>query len=404
MISQQIKACHELLHSVLVEAFQTDCVLFTPPYDDFSLIDHGIRKIMWPDYQSTDMRQSSTMRDPSRRLMIIKSNLGFFNIVVQLNTNEYPDFISTGPFRSEEFTKEFFPHIAKDVHLTPATTLPLKSFYDSLPYVTISSITNVVKSIVSTFFPEFEAMTPLQITFQEESHTIKIDTDLLHNYTAEFAEDYQKSLMHFFSALKKGDTIIAQKELKTFLNKITLASFQNITEYQKELTALNNFCHVALMDTPVHPVHVLKLYNSFRLKISAIHNRDTLMSLPNDICHKYCLLVKNYAFPEYSQTTRAAINYIYLHLEENLSLSLLATYFRKNASSLSATFSKEVGMSITNFIHQARINEAIRYFNTTEMSVSEVALAVGFQDFAYFSRLFRKQVGCSPREYCANIR
>lgn len=404
MNNQQTKACHVLLHSVLTEAFQTDCVLFTPPYDDFSLIDHGIRKIMWPDYHSTDMRQSSTMRDSAHRFMVIKSNLGFFNIIVYLNENEHPDFVSVGPFRSEEFTKDYFSHIAKDVHLTPASSLPLKSFYESLPYIAISSITNVVKSIVSTFFPEFETMAPLQITFQEESRTIKVDTDLLNNYTADYAEDYQKALIHFLSALKKGDTSIAQKELKTFISKISFANLQNITEYQKELSALNNLCHIALMDTPVHPIHVLKLYNSFRKKISASHNRDTLVSMPNDICHKYCLLVRNYAFPEYSQTTRAVINYIYLHLEEDLSLSLLATYFRKNASSLSATFSKEVGIGITNFIHQTRINEAIRHFNTTEMSVSEVALAVGFQDFAYFSRLFRKQVGCSPREYCSNIR
>ncbi|MBQ5754657.1 MAG: helix-turn-helix domain-containing protein, partial [Oscillospiraceae bacterium] len=38
------------------------------------------------------------------------------------------------------------------------------------------------------------------------------------------------------------------------------------------------------------------------------------------------------------------------------------------------------------------------------MSVSDVAVAVGFQDFAYFSRLFKKQIGCSPREYCKSIK
>lgn len=404
MTQSNIKTCYELLQCVLSEAFQTDCVLFSPPYNDFSLIDHGIRKIMWPDYKTADMSQSSTMRDPAKRFFIIKSNLGFFNIIAYLTTDEHPDFISIGPFRSEEFTKDYFPHIAKDIGLTQVSTLPLKSFYDNLPYIALSSITNIVKGILSNFFSEFESMAPLQIAFQEESHTIKLDSDLLQEYTAEFADDYQKSLLNFLSALKKGDVSVAQKELKTFLSKISLASFQNISEYQRELNVINNLCHAALMDTAIHPIHVLKLYNSFRQKISAIHNRDTLIAMPNDICHKYCLLVRNYAYPEYSQTTRAVINYINLHLEEDLSLSLLASYFRKNASSLSATFSREVGISVTNFIHQTRINEAIRYFNSTEMSVSEVALTVGFQDFAYFSRLFRKQVGCSPREYCANIR
>ena len=138
-------------------------------------------------------------------------------------------------------------------------------------------------------------------------------------------------------------------------------------------------------------------------KIEAAGNRNSLHRLANDICHKYCLLIKNYAFHEYSKSIRAVVNYIHLHLDEDLSLSLIATHFKKNASSLSSAFSKEVGMSVTNYIHQARIKEAILYFNTTKMSVSEVAVAVGFQDFAYFSRLFHKQIGCSPRDYCKNI-
>ena len=98
------------------------------------------------------------------------------------------------------------------------------------------------------------------------------------------------------------------------------------------------------------------------------------------------------------------INYIRLHLEENLNLALLAEHFHKNASALSAAFSREVGMPLTDYIHQERINEALRYFNSTKLSVSEVALSVGFQDFTYFSRLFKRQVGCSPREYCKRIR
>ena len=139
-------------------------------------------------------------------------------------------------------------------------------------------------------------------------------------------------------------------------------------------------------------------------KIENLTGRDAAFSIPHDMCHKYCLLIKNYAFHEYSKTIRSVVNYINLHLDEELSLSILAEHFHKNATTLSSAFTKEVGMSVTNFIHQARINKALHFFNTTKMSVSEVSVAVGFQDFAYFSRIFKKQIGSSPREYCKSIK
>jgi len=82
-----------------------------------------------------------------------------------------------------------------------------------------------------------------------------------------------------------------------------------------------------------------------------------------------------------------------------LSLNLLADHFDKNPSVLSNAFSKDMGISLTSYIQQTRIQAAVRLFNTTDMTVSEVATAVGYQDFSYFSKLFTKHVGCSPRVY-----
>ncbi|MGN0205283.1 MAG: helix-turn-helix domain-containing protein [Coprococcus sp.] len=41
----------------------------------------------------------------------------------------------------------------------------------------------------------------------------------------------------------------------------------------------------------------------------------------------------------------------------------------------------------------------LQYFNTTDMSVTEVASAVEIDNFGYFFRLFKREIGMSPREY-----
>lgn len=138
---------------------------------------------------------------------------------------------------------------------------------------------------------------------------------------------------------------------------------------------------------------------STRTKIDSLTTMAKLEQMPNEICHKYCLLVKNYANTGYSRLTKEVINYIQLHLEEELSLNYLAEQFGKNASTLSHSFSKETGISLTKYIQQTRIREAIRLFNTTDFPVSDVAIMVGYQDFSYFSKIFSSQTGMSPREY-----
>ena len=98
------------------------------------------------------------------------------------------------------------------------------------------------------------------------------------------------------------------------------------------------------------------------------------------------------------------VDYITLHLDENLTLAALAERFEKNPSYLSKQFHEETGIPLTNFVQSERIRMAVRLFNTTQMSVSDVALQVGISDFGYFSKQFKKQIGVSPREYCMKIR
>ena len=398
------KACFHLLQKVLSEAFQTEVLFFSPPYSDFKEIDHGIRNIMWPDFLAKNENLVSSKESPEKRFFVVRSNLGFYNIIVYLNLEKSPDFFSIGPFRTEELSSDFIQTLTKDLALPTNILIALQNYYDILPFISLQSITTITKELVSVYYPEFSDLSPILIEFDGQIHDLHINTQLLQYFSVEYAEVYQEKLFRYLEVLKKGNAELSHIYLNDFLKSSKILSTKNMQECKKNLSMLNVYCHIALLGTNIHPSHILKLFISLRNKIDNLSVRESIANMPNDICHKYCLLVKNYAFPEYSKTIRAVINYIDLHLDEELTLALLADKFKKNATSLSSSFSKEVGLNITNYIHQAKINEAIRYFNTTKMSISEVALAVGFQDFAYFSRLFHKQVGCSPREYCKSIK
>ncbi|MBQ8798480.1 MAG: helix-turn-helix transcriptional regulator [Lachnospiraceae bacterium] len=397
--SSNLVRCHELLQNVLQSAFRITTILFTPPYTDIKKIDLGLRAMVWTDYNEEQQNISFGETSGEHRLLIVKSNLGFYNILALIEGKGQPDFLAIGPFRDEELSANYFTQILKDSRISPGEIQSLKHIYEQMPYALPDSVTAVVKHVLSVFYPNFSQIVPELMQYAEQKRDIDINRELLDAYTIEHAEEYRNSLFDFLSILKTGDSPRAQRALHSFLENARLTHDGSMREYRWLLHSLNNYCHTELLTTDIHPYHIIKQMVSTRTKIDSITTMAKLEQMPNEICHKYCLLVKNYANIMYSKLTKDVIDYIRLHLEEELSLSYLAEHFNKNASALSHSFSTETGISLTNYIQQERVREAIRLFNTTDFSVSDVSIMVGYQDFSYFSKLFSKQTGMSPRDY-----
>lgn len=388
-----------LLQKILQSAFQVPVHLFTPPYTDIKKIDLGLRAMVWTNYDENPKNLSFRNSCHCNRILIVKSNLGFYNILALPKSDTQQPFIAIGPFRDEELSANYFTQILKESNISPAKMQSLKGIYEQMPFAQPDAVTAVTKHVLSVYDPEFKDTVPELIQYSEQKRDIDINTELLDAYTVEHAEEYWHSLFDFLRILKSGDSPRAQKALHAFLQAARFVHNQSMREYKWMLQSLNSYCHMELLTTDIHPYHIITQMISTRIKIETMTSMAKLEQMPNEICHKYCLLVKNYAYPEYSRLTKDVIDYIQLHLEEELSLNYLAEHFGKNASALSHSFCKETGISLTKFIHQTRIREAIRLFNTTDLSVSDVAIMLGYHDFSYFSKVFSRQTGISPREY-----
>lgn len=100
-----------------------------------------------------------------------------------------------------------------------------------------------------------------------------------------------------------------------------------------------------------------------------------------------------------SKIVRQAISYIDSHLSETLSLDLIASAIPANPSYLSRTFKKETGQALTEYINLARVKKAKELLSAGGLLSYEVAEQVGFHDPAYFSAIFKKYTGKSPKEF-----
>ncbi len=91
------------------------------------------------------------------------------------------------------------------------------------------------------------------------------------------------------------------------------------------------------------------------------------------------------------------------YLGENYKLSLslgqLASKFFLSENYLCELFKKHTGDTILSFLKKLRLENACRLLSTSSLSIKEVAARVGFSDYSYFGRIFRKNIGQTPDQY-----
>lgn len=97
------------------------------------------------------------------------------------------------------------------------------------------------------------------------------------------------------------------------------------------------------------------------------------------------------------------IEYINDNIDKKLSLDIIAVDTKISKYYLCHSFSSVVGMTVFEYITLARISKAKQLLSKTDMSISDIAAAVGFDSFAYFSKVFREKETITPRAYRKNL-
>jgi len=100
-----------------------------------------------------------------------------------------------------------------------------------------------------------------------------------------------------------------------------------------------------------------------------------------------------------SRTAALCQNYIFNHLYEELSLEKLAEAAGLNSSYLSQLFKKENGISVSDYIQRERIDEAKRLMESPGITLSDIASRLHFNDQSYFTKVFKKFTGVTPRQF-----
>lgn len=131
---------------------------------------------------------------------------------------------------------------------------------------------------------------------------------------------------------------------------------------------------------------------------------DELESWLREICNNLRHTLRHERSDSTIRLTEQAKAYIGEHYKENdLSAETLCHQLNVSAAYFSTIFKKEVGLSFVAYLTKIRLEHAVELLRTTEDKTYVIAEAVGYTEPNYFSYVFKKQYGISPSKYRANM-
>ncbi len=104
-------------------------------------------------------------------------------------------------------------------------------------------------------------------------------------------------------------------------------------------------------------------------------------------------------FASESASLTPVLNYIDTHYSEVIDLETLCGLIQVTPQYLCRLFRKRLGMRPLEYITRRRIQQAKVYLREGEKTIKEIAFEVGYTDAGYFSAVFKRSEGVSPREY-----
>lgn len=148
-------------------------------------------------------------------------------------------------------------------------------------------------------------------------------------------------------------------------------------------------------------VIIITAYDSFAAAQKALRlGASDIISKPIDMVQLKEAIERaiGWKFTE-SEAVNCALEYIYTHYEQNITIEELAQASYCSQSHISRLFKKCMDISVLSYIHKVRIDRAIEYIKEEKLGIQEIAEKVGYQNLNNFYKYFKQQTGETPAAF-----
>lgn len=373
------------------------------PCDDWSWIDLGLRQnILGMDDLSG--RISQRLRHYEDAAVYHTTDL-FQCSYTTLRLPEEDTYLIIGPLLFEQFDDDRIDALLKKLELPDRIRQPLRNYYSTVKFVPYQgSYENLVNLAASHLFGKghyricYDDAGGLDEWYRFYSGYLNIPERPFENIQV-IEERYQleNALLLAITAGNEAQALAHLSGLQAvWLPRRMPSELRDRKDYA---ITLNSIMRKSTEQAGVHPIHIDSWSNQNVQRIEQMTRTDQLISMAREMARGYCRLVQAYKQGNHSRLVQMTITLVAANLTADLSLKSLAEQMNINASYLSALFRKEMGMPLTEYVNRSRILHAQRLLLTTNLPTKSIALQCGISDAGYFSRLFKRLTGMTPKAY-----
>lgn len=330
-------------------------------------------------------------------------------IIKSLNDMEYylcirtEDFDFTmGPCVLEEVTHSLFYDYIKRYKVPLYLKKNLQIYFNSIPTYKKSDLIHMGQLV---YFLLFRKQISLS-TVKEQS----INTPVLeNNIDFELSIKRLNEQLHhdillenkFNEYIKHGDIDNIKRIFKNTINldSVGVVTPDNLIRNDKNLAiSAVAIASRSAIEGGLHYEVAYSMSDLFIQKIEVEKEIDLIKSVEY-IFVKFANQVKTLNSSKYTKPINLVQQYIYNHLYQLLTLDILAKLVNLSSKYLSHLFKKEVGITISAYITEKKLEESKLWLDNSSLSISEIAHQLSFSDQSYFIKVFKRSIGLTPKQY-----
>ncbi|MBR0289119.1 MAG: helix-turn-helix transcriptional regulator [Selenomonadaceae bacterium] len=147
---------------------------------------------------------------------------------------------------------------------------------------------------------------------------------------------------------------------------------------------------------------ILNIFQAIERESYRPSGAETANLLALALVSKICTLLKSHGLPRKEKIptlSSLAKDFIDEHYTENIKLDDIARAVSTNVYNLAKVFKAEIGISPMRYVILRRIGEAQNLLINTDMTITRIALSVGYNNSNYFQNVFKDFMQMTPKEY-----